>query len=181
MLITIIVADWIGIVYSIIYALFILLLQDFDIYSFLFSMLSGIYSSTVAKRAKTRIHLIRASIYLFVVNVFILLMIGFLKGIIIQKQSDSIVIDVRGIGYELHVPVYTWQECQLQDKKEFFVYTHVREQELSLFGFTCLEDKQVFQNILNHNLNEKIVTLEIYNDFRGLKQSFDMISDILKN
>ncbi|HUW21893.1 MAG TPA: Holliday junction branch migration protein RuvA [Candidatus Bathyarchaeia archaeon] len=76
-------------------------------------------------------------------------MIGYLAGIIIKKESNSLIINVRGVGYRIFVPLYIWENCQLEDKKEFFIYTHVRETEISLFGFLTPAEEEIFIELIS--------------------------------
>jgi Holliday junction DNA helicase RuvA len=76
-------------------------------------------------------------------------MIGYLSGIIKSKQLNSLIVDVQGVGYEVFVPLFSLSTCKLAEKKEFFIYTHVREDTLSLFGFTNKEDKSIFMQLLS--------------------------------
>jgi len=76
-------------------------------------------------------------------------MIGYISGIIKFKEIDSLIIDVRGVGYELRVPSFVWEDAKLEQKKSFFIHTHVKEDELSLYAFTSPEDKQVFRYLIS--------------------------------
>ncbi|MBL7078366.1 Holliday junction branch migration protein RuvA [Candidatus Shapirobacteria bacterium] len=76
-------------------------------------------------------------------------MIGYLAGKIKSKETDSLIVKVGGVGYQIFTPLFTWQNCQINDEKEFFVYTHVRENEISLFGFLSLADKQLFIDLIS--------------------------------
>ncbi len=76
-------------------------------------------------------------------------MIGYLSGTIKSKEINSLIIDVRGVGYHVFVPIFIWQESKLGEKKELFIYTHVREDELSLFGFSHKEEKQIFLHLIS--------------------------------
>ena len=76
-------------------------------------------------------------------------MIGFLSGIVKFKEENSLIIDVRGVGYELHTPVFVWRECKKESKKNFFIYTYVKENELTLFGFLNTEDKKIFLHLIS--------------------------------
>jgi len=76
-------------------------------------------------------------------------MIGYLNGTIKFKEENSLVIDVRDVGYELHTPIFVLQECKKGDKKNFFIYTHVKENELTLFGFLTAEDKKIFLHLIS--------------------------------
>lgn len=71
-------------------------------------------------------------------------MISYLSGIIKSKEADSLTLLINGIGYQVFVPVFVWQKSKIGEKKELFIYTHVREDELCLFGFSNKEDKQTF-------------------------------------
>lgn len=77
-------------------------------------------------------------------------MIGYLLGKILFKENDgSLIIETNGVGFKVFVPFFVWQNCQLNDKKELFVYTHVRQDEFSLFGFLKQTDKQIFVNLIS--------------------------------
>lgn len=77
-------------------------------------------------------------------------MIGWLKGILIEKNPENITIDVSGVGYELEVPASTL--CQLPELQQdviLNVFTHVREDAIRLFGFENSFDKKVFQDLIS--------------------------------
>ncbi|KAB8040676.1 Holliday junction branch migration protein RuvA [Silvanigrella paludirubra] len=76
-------------------------------------------------------------------------MIGFLRGILIEKNPENIVIDVGGVGYEIEVPATTL--CQLPtllNEVQLSILTHVREDAIRLFGFSSSFDKKVFQELI---------------------------------
>lgn len=76
-------------------------------------------------------------------------MIGMLRGKVWEIQSERIVIDVQGTGYLVTVPYgLLAKACPGQ---ELVVYTHVvmREDDLSLYGFSSLEEKQLFLEMLS--------------------------------
>jgi Holliday junction DNA helicase RuvA len=76
-------------------------------------------------------------------------MIGMLRGKVWEIQADRLVIDVQGVGYLLTVPHgLLAKACPGQ---ELVVYTHVvmREDDISLYGFTSLEEKQLFLEMLS--------------------------------
>lgn len=74
-------------------------------------------------------------------------MIGFLKGVIISTELDSIVLDVNGVGYLLYCPAKTLSSFAENDKATFFVTTIVKEDSITLYGFTNAEDKKWFTNL----------------------------------
>ncbi|MBX3271423.1 MAG: Holliday junction branch migration protein RuvA [Sandaracinaceae bacterium] len=77
-------------------------------------------------------------------------MIGRLRGTIAERLPDgSCIVDVAGVGYEVFVPLGTLG--RLPDAPEvvtLHVHTHVREDQLALFGFARAEDKRAFRTLL---------------------------------
>jgi holliday junction DNA helicase RuvA len=72
-------------------------------------------------------------------------MIAFLKGILLSKTPNRVVVENNGIGYEVFVPLSTFYGLpDLQEKVNLHVHTHVREDALTLFGFQTLLEKQIF-------------------------------------
>lgn len=76
-------------------------------------------------------------------------MIGYLSGTIKFKGLNSLIVDVNGVGYRVLVPMFVLDDCQIAQKKEFMVYTHVRDDEISLYGFLNLADKEMFINLIS--------------------------------
>lgn len=71
-------------------------------------------------------------------------MISYLNGEIVEKDSNRVVIDVAGIGYELQVSDNTLVDCQVGQKRKLNCYMQVREDGVSLFGFSTMEEKRLF-------------------------------------
>ncbi len=76
-------------------------------------------------------------------------MIGMLRGKVWEIQSERLVIDVHGTGYLLTVPYGLLSKAY--PEQELVVYTHVvvREDDLSLYGFSSYEEKQLFLEMLS--------------------------------
>ena len=76
-------------------------------------------------------------------------MIYSLKGKITRVDDNVIVVDVNGVGYEVCCSFNTIDE--LVKKQEALVYTHmaVREDAVSLFGFSSLEEKRMFNHLIS--------------------------------
>lgn len=77
------------------------------------------------------------------------LMIAHIAGVFEDLNNNKIVVDVNGIGYEILVSASVLG--QLPPQGEFLkVYTHqhVREDDLSLFGFSSTEEKELFQILI---------------------------------
>ena len=76
-------------------------------------------------------------------------MIASITGILKQKTPHSILVDVHGVGYEAVVPLTTFYLLPSQNETvHLWIYTHVREDALQLFGFWTAEEKNVFLLLL---------------------------------
>ena len=76
-------------------------------------------------------------------------MIGFLRGQVIDKHPDRLIIDVQGVGYEVHVPLSTYYNVgESGDDISLRVHTHVREDALLLYGFLTSLEQQVFERLI---------------------------------
>ena len=74
-------------------------------------------------------------------------MYSYLKGIVTEIESNYITLEVNGIGYL----IYTANPYQFNLNEEYKVYTYqlVKEDELSLYGFKTIEDKQLFLKLIS--------------------------------
>ena len=74
-------------------------------------------------------------------------MYNYIKGMIDEVKSTSIVIDNNGIGYE----VYTPNPYAFEEGKEYkvYIYQYVREDEISLYGFKTSEEKELFLKLID--------------------------------
>jgi Holliday junction DNA helicase RuvA len=78
-------------------------------------------------------------------------MIAVLKGIIGEKLGDIVVLDVRGVGYGLHVTIEDFGRMTPGQLAKVYVYEHIREQSHDLYGFVTLDTKQLFEQLLGVN------------------------------
>ncbi len=76
-------------------------------------------------------------------------MIGFLRGTVLDKAPERLLVDVQGVGYELRVPLSTfYQVGEPGAQVALHVHTHVREDALQLFGFLTVLEQQVFEQLI---------------------------------
>lgn len=76
-------------------------------------------------------------------------MIGRIRGIVAHRGTDNVVIDVHGIGYQIAVTPRTLSELPpVGDEAVLHTHLHVREDQLALFGFASMADKDVFGMLL---------------------------------
>jgi Holliday junction DNA helicase RuvA len=76
-------------------------------------------------------------------------MIGFLRGRIADKQPNRLIVDVQGVGYEVHVPLSTFYDAGEKGADiTLRIYTHVREDALQLYGFLTELERQLFERLI---------------------------------
>lgn len=76
-------------------------------------------------------------------------MISFLKGIIEDKQENLLQIDVNGVGYEICVSTNTLSSLPMQGNAvKVLTYMAVREDGVSLYGFSSQEEKELFSKLI---------------------------------
>jgi len=76
-------------------------------------------------------------------------MIGFLNGEVVARDGQNIIIDVGGVGYRVLVSNSVLSKVTLNGKLKLFIYTHVREDAISLFGFLDSLDLKLFENLIS--------------------------------
>ncbi|MBM4128645.1 MAG: Holliday junction branch migration protein RuvA [Nitrospira sp.] len=76
-------------------------------------------------------------------------MIGSLRGRLINKKPDHVIVEVNGVGYQVNVPLSILSNLPEEGKDVFlYIYTHVREDTLQLYGFSSEDEKRVFVTLL---------------------------------
>jgi holliday junction DNA helicase RuvA len=76
-------------------------------------------------------------------------MIAFLRGRVHDKRPNTVIVDVGGVGYEVHVPLSTFYNLGDEGAEiSLRVYTHVREDALQLYGFSTELERQLFERLL---------------------------------
>jgi len=77
-------------------------------------------------------------------------MIRLLKGIVELIDYPHLVIDVHGVGYHVYASNGIISAVNgVGQEMKIFTYTHVREDTLELYGFVCMEDLALFENLLS--------------------------------
>ncbi len=78
-------------------------------------------------------------------------MIAYLKGRIIQKSENLVVVEVNNVGYEVNVSMNTFLSISSLDSCELYTYLQVKEDGISLFGFSTLKEKDLFLKLITVN------------------------------
>ncbi|HEY0510399.1 MAG TPA: Holliday junction branch migration protein RuvA [Thermoanaerobaculia bacterium] len=80
-------------------------------------------------------------------------MIGYLQGTLLRADPERLLLDVQGVGYEVHIPLSTWYEIEKRrdERIGLFVHTHLREDGITLFGFWTEREKLLFERLIGVN------------------------------
>ena len=77
-------------------------------------------------------------------------MISYIRGVLDHKEPSRVIVDVNGIGYEIFVPLSTYEELPaVGSQVKLHTYHYVREDAVHLYGFLSLEEKEVFELVLS--------------------------------
>lgn len=76
-------------------------------------------------------------------------MIAYLDGIISHKDPTQVWLDVNGVGYELNIPLSTYETLpRLKERVKLLTYLHVREDLQVLYGFASPAEKELFLRLI---------------------------------
>ncbi|GMU63813.1 MAG: Holliday junction ATP-dependent DNA helicase RuvA [Acidobacteriota bacterium] len=78
-------------------------------------------------------------------------MIGHLRGKLAAATPERVLLDVGGVGYQVHVSLTTFSELDragLGAEVALFVHTHVREDQLALYGFWSARERELFERLI---------------------------------
>jgi len=76
-------------------------------------------------------------------------MIAFLRGQVLEKHPNRVIVDVNGVGYDVHVPLSTYYRvAEPGGDVALRVHTHVREEALHLYGFLTELEQQLFERLI---------------------------------
>ena len=102
-------------------------------------------------------------------------MIAFLKGRVTQIHTDGVILDVNGVGYEVHVSSKTLKSISLSKTAELWIYTHVREDAFKLFGFAGPLEKKIFLAFIGINGIGPKMALSLLSSAPSLRELLEMI------
>src|SRR2546428_2414836 len=77
-------------------------------------------------------------------------MIGHLRGRLLDKRVNQVLVDVGGVGYLVHIPLSTFYRLgELHDEVTLLTHTHVREDVFALYGFLTSREKHFFELLIS--------------------------------
>lgn len=76
-------------------------------------------------------------------------MIAYLKGSVGQKESNEVVIDVAGVGYQVEISAQTYETLpQPGENIKLLIYHHITDSDQRLFGFSSRKEKNLFERLI---------------------------------
>ena len=77
-------------------------------------------------------------------------MIAFLRGKILEKHPNQVIVETGGVGYDVLIPISTFSSLpEAGSDVRLRIHTHVREDALALFGFLTAEEKTIFERLIS--------------------------------
>ena len=77
-------------------------------------------------------------------------MIAHLRGKLLEKHPNQVIVDTGGVGYDVTIPVSTFSSLsEVGSEVRLRIHTHVREDAIQLFGFLTVEEKTVFERLIS--------------------------------
>ena len=76
-------------------------------------------------------------------------MIAHLRGKLLEKHPNQAVVETGGVGYDVTISIPTFSELtSVGSEVSLHIHTHVREDQLALYGFGRPEEKQLFEKLI---------------------------------
>jgi len=75
--------------------------------------------------------------------------IGFLTGKIISAKPTQLLLDVNGVGYTVSISINTFEKISGKETASLHIYTNVKEDSISLFGFFKEAEKEMFEILIS--------------------------------
>jgi len=77
-------------------------------------------------------------------------MIGQLRGKLIERRPNQIIVDAGGVGYLVQIPLSTFSNLSaLHSEVTLLIHSHVREDQFTLYGFLSAKEKQCFELLIS--------------------------------
>lgn len=77
-------------------------------------------------------------------------MIAFLRGKLLEKHPNQVIVETGGVGYDVVIPISTFSALpDAGSEVKLRIHTHVREDALALFGFFTTDEKTIFEKLIS--------------------------------
>ena len=75
-------------------------------------------------------------------------MFYYINGVVAERLPNVAVIDCGGVGFEINTSAYTLSQLKTGEKAKLFVYTYIKEDTFSFFGFATKSEKRCFEMLI---------------------------------
>ncbi len=103
-------------------------------------------------------------------------MFEYLNGVIKVKKPEYLAIDVNGVGYRVYVTLKTYDQVQIDERKELFIYNVIKEDAFKLVGFLQERERVLFEMLIGISGIGLSLALSIMSTF-----SIDNLREIVLN
>ena len=107
-------------------------------------------------------------------------MISYIKGILEDLPPGMVVVDNHGIGYQMMVPMRGESFPKIGQEIKIYTHMHVREDDVSLFGFLSKEEKEAFELLIGVNGIGPKVGLSVLSTLSVYELKMAVISEDVK-
>lgn len=107
-------------------------------------------------------------------------MISYIKGILEDISPGMVVVDNHGIGYQMMVPMRGESFPKIGQEIKIYTHMHVREDDVSLFGFLSKEEKEAFELLIGVNGIGPKVGLSVLSTLSVYELKMAVISEDVK-
>lgn len=107
-------------------------------------------------------------------------MISYIKGILEDMSPGMVVVDNHGIGYQMMVPMRGESFPKIGQEIKIYTHMHVREDDVSLFGFLSKEEKEAFKLLIGVNGIGPKVGLSVLSTLSVYELKMAVISEDVK-
>lgn len=107
-------------------------------------------------------------------------MISYIKGILEDMPPGMVVVDNHGIGYQMMVPMRGESFPKIGQEIKIYTHMHVREDDVSLFGFLSKEEKEAFELLIGVNGIGPKVGLSVLSTLSVYELKMAVISEDVK-
>lgn len=107
-------------------------------------------------------------------------MISYIKGILEDMSPGMVVMDNHGIGYQMMVPMRGESFPKIGQEIKIYTHMHVREDDVSLFGFLSKEEKEAFELLIGVNGIGPKVGLSVLSTLSVYELKMAVISEDVK-
>ena len=77
-------------------------------------------------------------------------MIAMLRGTLVEKHPNQIILEAGGVGYDIRISISTFSGLPAAGAEvRLRIHTHVREDDLALFGFLTADEKNLFEKLIS--------------------------------